>query len=141
MAGVARRPRPTGAVRGRGGTISPPGKRYRITLTLPVINQAAVVTFLVSGRDKAETLNEVLEGSQPPELFTSKLIHPANGRLTGSGLSSVRDAPLGRASPPVGDFPQTVPDGVLEKADDMPRMLKLVDVGPYLGLPCHVMSG
>ena len=43
--------------------------------------------------------------------------------------------------PPVGDFPQTVPDGVLEEADDMPRMLKLVDIGPYLSLPRHVMSG
>lgn len=56
-------------------------KGHRITMTLPVINQAAVVTFLVSGRDKAETLKEVLEGSQPPDLFPSKLIHPVNGKL------------------------------------------------------------
>jgi len=57
-------------------------KGHRITMTLPVINQAAVVTFLVSGRDKAETLKEVLEGSQPADLFPAKLIHPGNGKLT-----------------------------------------------------------
>lgn len=56
-------------------------KAHRITLTLPVLNNAAVVNFLVGGADKAETLREVLEGTQPPEMFPSKLIHPTNGRL------------------------------------------------------------
>ena len=56
-------------------------KADRITLTLPVLNNAGVVTFLVGGADKAETVREVLEGTQPVELFPSKLIHPTNGRL------------------------------------------------------------
>jgi 6-phosphogluconolactonase len=56
-------------------------KTHRITLTLPVLNRAAVVMFLVSGGDKAETLREVLEGSQSPELFPSKMIHLTNGKL------------------------------------------------------------
>lgn len=56
-------------------------KTHRITLTLPVLNRAAVVTFLVSGGDKAETLREVLEGGQSPELFPSKMIHLTNGKL------------------------------------------------------------
>jgi len=56
-------------------------KAYRITFTLPVLNNAAVVTFLVGGADKAETVREVLEGTQPAELLPSKLIHPTNGRL------------------------------------------------------------
>jgi 6-phosphogluconolactonase len=56
-------------------------KTDRITLTLPVINNAAVVMFLVSGQDKASTLKEVLEGQQPGELFPSKLIKPTNGQL------------------------------------------------------------
>jgi len=56
-------------------------KAYRITFTLPVLNNAALVTFLVGGADKAETVREVLEGTQPAELFPSKLIHPTNGRL------------------------------------------------------------
>lgn len=56
-------------------------KTYRITLTLPVLNNAAAVMFLVSGSDKAATLKEVLQGTQSPERFPSKLIHPASGTL------------------------------------------------------------
>jgi 6-phosphogluconolactonase len=54
---------------------------YRITLTLPVINQANAVMFLVSGADKTEALREVLEGKESAELFPSKLIQPAHGTL------------------------------------------------------------
>jgi 6-phosphogluconolactonase len=56
-------------------------KTYRITLTLPVLNNAAVVMFLVSGQDKASMLKEVLQGNQPGELFPAKLIRPSNGEL------------------------------------------------------------
>jgi 6-phosphogluconolactonase len=56
-------------------------KTHRITLTLPVLNQAAAVLFVVSGQDKADALKEVLEGSQSPDLFPSKLVRPANGNL------------------------------------------------------------
>jgi len=56
-------------------------KTDRLTLTLPVLNNAAVVMFLVSGQDKAGMLKEALEGRQPGELFPSKLIKPSNGEL------------------------------------------------------------
>jgi 6-phosphogluconolactonase len=56
-------------------------KTHRITFTLPVLNNAAVATFLVGGADKAETVREVLEGNQPGELFPATLVHPTNGRL------------------------------------------------------------
>ena len=56
-------------------------KTDRITLTLPVLNNAAVVMFLAAGADKAETLKEVLQGTRPGEQFPSKLIHPTDGRL------------------------------------------------------------
>ncbi len=56
-------------------------KTHRITFTLPVLNHAAVVMFLVSGEDKAQPLKEVLEGSQPAEMFPSKLVRPTNGKL------------------------------------------------------------
>jgi 6-phosphogluconolactonase len=57
-------------------------KTDRITLTLPILNNAAAVMFLVSGGDKAGVLKEVLEGKQPGELYPSKLVRPSNGKLT-----------------------------------------------------------
>ena len=53
---------------------------FRLTLTLPVLNAAAHVIFLVAGADKAETLRQVLEG--PEGQFPAQLIQPASGRLS-----------------------------------------------------------
>jgi 6-phosphogluconolactonase len=50
-------------------------------LTLPVLNEGAVVLFLVSGSDKASALREVMEGNQPGESYPSKLVRPTNGKL------------------------------------------------------------
>ncbi len=46
------------------GVLPPPVNR--ITFTFPLINQAKNVYFLVSGLDKAETLNQVLSGADLP---------------------------------------------------------------------------
>ncbi|MFZ0135946.1 MAG: 6-phosphogluconolactonase [Candidatus Sulfotelmatobacter sp.] len=53
----------------------------RITLTLPVLNHARCVAFLVSGIDKAAALHEVLEGKAPGEKYPSKLVQPSEGKL------------------------------------------------------------
>jgi 6-phosphogluconolactonase len=52
---------------------------YRITLTLPVLNNAANIIFLVSGEEKAETLRAVLHGES--ERFPAQLISPTQGTL------------------------------------------------------------
>jgi 6-phosphogluconolactonase len=52
---------------------------YRLTMTLPVLNNAAVIMFLVSGQDKASILSEVLgEGTAQ---FPAQLIKPTHGEL------------------------------------------------------------
>jgi 6-phosphogluconolactonase len=54
-------------------------KAFRITLTLPVLNHAAEVVFLVSGAGKAQILNEVLRpGTQK---YPAQSVQPENGRL------------------------------------------------------------
>jgi 6-phosphogluconolactonase len=53
----------------------------RLTLTLPTINNAANIIFLVAGEDKAEALREVLEGESAPEKYPSQNIKPTNGEL------------------------------------------------------------
>jgi len=70
-------------------------KTHRITSTLPVLNAARAVAFLVSGTDKAEALKQVLEGNAPGEQYPSKLVKPLNGKLlwlldraAASGLSA-----------------------------------------------------
>lgn len=56
-------------------------RTYRITLTPPVLNNAASVIFLVSGKEKAETLREVLQGEFQPHRFPAQIIRPTSGRL------------------------------------------------------------
>ena len=56
-------------------------KTHRISLTLPVLNAARCVTFLVSGTDKATVLRTVLEENVPPEQYPAKLVKPSDGKL------------------------------------------------------------
>ncbi len=55
---------------------------YRLTLTVPVINQAREIIFLVTGSEKAEALAAILQGPRNPELLPAQLIRPASGRLS-----------------------------------------------------------
>ncbi len=53
----------------------------RITFTLPLLNAARRIAFLVSGTDKAAVLHEVLEGNAPAEKYPSRLVRPREGKL------------------------------------------------------------
>jgi 6-phosphogluconolactonase len=59
------------------------GKFYthRITMTAPVLNNAACVMFMAGGQDKAQPLKAVLEGPYEPAQLPSQLIRPAHGTL------------------------------------------------------------
>jgi len=54
---------------------------FRLTFTVPVLNNAAAVIFLVSGADKAAMLRTVLQGDQQPEYYPSQLVSPTHGTL------------------------------------------------------------
>jgi 6-phosphogluconolactonase len=62
---------------------------WRVTLTAPFINRAALVLFIVSGAAKAEAVKAVIEGGTVlgPEgtadfrRLPARLINPAGGRL------------------------------------------------------------
>lgn len=56
-------------------------KTHRITFTLPVLNSARCVAFLISGTDKAPALCAVLEGDAPGEQYPAKLVRPKDGKL------------------------------------------------------------
>lgn len=54
----------------------------RITLTIPAINNAANIVFLVCGPDKAVALREILEGARDPRRLPAQSIAPPHGALT-----------------------------------------------------------
>lgn len=53
----------------------------RITLTVPAINSAAHILFMVQGANKAPALTAVLERVYEPEQLPAQLIQPVNGTL------------------------------------------------------------
>ena len=54
---------------------------FRITLTPPVLCNAAYVVFAAGGADKTETLQQVLQGPYQPDLYPSQVVKPAQGTL------------------------------------------------------------
>ena len=52
----------------------------RVSLTLPVLNQAAHILFLVSGKDKSDIVYEVLKSGNAKQ-YPAGLVMPANGTL------------------------------------------------------------
>jgi 6-phosphogluconolactonase len=52
---------------------------FRLTMTLPVLNAARNVIFLVAGKDKAETVKAALGGDNDP--LPAQLIKPIDGKL------------------------------------------------------------
>ena len=51
---------------------------YRITMTLPLLNNGASILFLVSGAEKAQIVKEVLEG---PKKYPAQFVQPTDGEL------------------------------------------------------------
>jgi 6-phosphogluconolactonase len=54
----------------------------RVTLTLPVLNAARHILFLVSGAAKAHRVAEVLQAPTASAALPASLIRPAAGEVT-----------------------------------------------------------
>lgn len=55
---------------------------HRLTLTLPVLNHAAEIVFLVSGRNKADIVKEILANEVGSLMPPAARVRPPAGRLT-----------------------------------------------------------
>lgn len=62
--------------------LAPDRKLWRVTLTPAILNLASNVTFVVSGANKAQTLQRVLEQPSNPDALPAQAIRPVHGRLT-----------------------------------------------------------
>jgi 6-phosphogluconolactonase len=60
--------------------LSPTAGDRRVTLTLPVLNNAALVVFLVTGRTKAGIMTEILVNGKK-DAYPAGLVSPHHGRL------------------------------------------------------------
>ena len=65
----------------------------RITLTVPVINAARAVYFLVAGEDKAGALKQILEADPDPREYPASLIQPQGGPEWMLDQSAASDLP------------------------------------------------
>lgn len=53
----------------------------RVTMTVPLINKAHDVLFLVTGKEKAPILRTILKDTFDPDNYPAQLIHPEPGNL------------------------------------------------------------
>ncbi len=53
----------------------------RMTLTLPVINRAETILFLVAGEEKRAVLSRVLHEESSPARLPARAVHPESGEL------------------------------------------------------------
>ncbi len=66
----------------RNVTVGNKDDQPRITLTVPVLNQARCILFLATGANKQEALTQIFAKSADSAQYPARLIQPINGKLT-----------------------------------------------------------
>jgi len=84
----------------------------RITLTVPVLTNAAHTLLLVTGREKAAALRDVFEGPHDPERLPVQCLRDSRGAVTwladrasASALPASASTPSLRRAPPAQEHP------------------------------------
>lgn len=54
---------------------------WRVTLTLPVLNAARKILFLVSGKSKSEMVQRIISNKQPTKEIPATMVNPQSGEL------------------------------------------------------------
>ncbi len=54
---------------------------WRVTLTLPVLNAARKILFLVSGISKSEMVQRIMGNKQPDKEIPASMVNPQNGEI------------------------------------------------------------
>lgn len=57
-------------------------RAHRLSLSLPVINQAAAIVFLVAGKSKSAIVKKILEANEESSGLPAARVQPKNGSLT-----------------------------------------------------------
>jgi 6-phosphogluconolactonase len=56
-------------------------RAWRITLTPAALNHARHIVFLVAGAEKAERLQQVLQGEEQPDVLPAQVVQPVHGKV------------------------------------------------------------
>ncbi|MEP6584281.1 MAG: 6-phosphogluconolactonase [Ginsengibacter sp.] len=56
-------------------------KMYRITLMPSIVNKASHIVFMVTGKNKSEILQRIIEGEYNPQILPAQIIKPGKGEL------------------------------------------------------------
>ncbi len=62
-------------------TTHPVTRQMRISLTMPVINNAAHISFMVTGRNKAGIVSEIMQPGEAGRKYPASLVNPVSGSL------------------------------------------------------------
>ena len=62
--------------------VHPQTKQKRITITGKIINNAKLVVFIVTGKNKASVLSQIIDVNNSKSKYPASLVNPKNGKLT-----------------------------------------------------------